>query len=193
MSVKSCASHRDSLEICGTQHFTHPDMQRWFSLVLIAVFANAATPSSSAEDLPSDVILAKKLIESFTQGNKVDGWPHMGPMPRWIITVDTYTQEVSSLVIADLYNRTCEKIQEHYKADMKTYSWNDVMGWPRLATVVQFKISEKPSSYLLVTAVQNNDNDHYSFAYKDGEFNPEGKKLLTTWAIPKGHLREDIK
>jgi hypothetical protein len=79
------------------------------------------------------------------------------------------------------------------KAEMKTYTWVDQMGWPRLATVVQFKIEDRPTSFLLVTAFQNNDNDSYSFSYEDGEFSITDKKLAPSWELPKGHLREDTK
>ncbi len=160
---------------------------------MIAVFGIGWTAPCLAEEASKEVVLAKKLIDSLSKGNKGDGWPHIGPMPRWNIRVDTYTHDVSSLVIADLYNQTCRKLEEHYIAEIKTYTWVDQMGWPRLATVVQFKIGEKPSSFLMVTAFQNNDNDGFSFTYDDGEFSADDKKLMASWAIPKGHLREDSK
>jgi hypothetical protein len=168
-------------------------MKSFFRIFVASLVVAAPLGTAFADDSGKSVTLAKSLIGSFTKGNKGDAWPHIGPMPRWSINIDTFTQEVSSRVIGELYAMTCKKVEEHYKAEMKTYTWVDQMGWPRLATVVQFKIEDRPTSFLLVTAFQNNDNDSYSLSYEDGEFSITDKKLAPSWELPKGHLREDTK
>jgi len=38
----------------------------------------------------------------------------------------------------------------------------------------------------------DNDNDSFSFSYKDGTFDSKGKQLQSPWAFPKGLLRSDL-
>ncbi len=158
-------------------------------IIITTLLITIIFPSASiAKDNP-DVALAKMLIKSLENGNKVDGYPHIGPLDSWELGLDTFTNEVSSETIESLYSSACNKLIKLYKDEVKTYFWSDLEGWPRMATVVQFKIGDKHESYLIIRACQNNDNDSFYFSYKKGEFNIQGKKLMHSWKLPKGHLR----
>lgn len=141
--------------------------------------------------VPSDVSSARQLISSLKRGDGdgVPDWPHLGPVASWRIHIDTYTHDVSSSTIADLYSRACRKLVVLYKDEVKTYSWNDNEGYPRIATIVQFDIAGKPSDVLIVEGDQNNDNDSFTFEYRDGAFDTSKKKLLPSWELPPDHLR----
>ena len=144
---------------------------------------------SCLKALSNDIEIANFLIESLTSKNKVDNWPKLGPLTQWTISIDTFTNEVQSQTIKKLYNKTCIKLQELYPNEIVTYSWNeDILGYPRQATIVQFKNEFKGDSYLMVYVSENNDNDGFVFSYKKGEFDTKDKKKLEDWKIEKGVL-----
>ena len=164
---------------------THSTANRALSVVALSLAM--ILPACAEKNDP--VSITKLLIESVQRGNKIDGWPHMGPLDSWELGIDTFTNEVSSKTIAELYTLTCKKLADLYGEEVKTYFWTDQEGWPRIATVVQFKIGDEARSYLVVRAFQNNDNDSFSFDHIDGEFDIKEKKLMPDSNLPEGLLR----
>jgi len=152
----------------------------------------AALSISTAEASDFDVVrLTKELLASLTSKNKVDKWPRLGPLKKWDLEIDTYTHDLPSSAIADLYNEACSKLAELYGNEVTTYTWKDGEGYPRIETIVQLKNGSHRSSYLIVCAYSNNDNDMFLFAYLAGNFNGRGKLRQSTWNLPKGLLRSD--
>ena len=99
----------------------------------------------------------------------------MGPLTQWSLSVDTFTNKVPSQSIEDLYHLTAAKLDELYPGRLKTYTWNDQIGYPRQVSFVQLSVGEDPYAYLATTAFENNDNDSYEFFTSGGEFLvPEG-------------------
>ena len=103
------------------------------------------------------------------------------------IAVNTFTHDLSSSDIASLYEAGCRRL-DSIRGDrpMETYAWDDVMGYPRLATVVQ-----GPAIYIKVQIGKNNDNDSFKCRYGNGVYDATDKTRLSNWAIPPGTLRQD--
>ncbi len=135
------------------------------------------------------VDITKDLISQLTAKNRVNNWPRLGPLSDWDISIDTFTDEVSSDSIEELYEITCARLEKLYPEKITTYYWEDEMGYPRLATIVEFKNTYYGNLYLITEAYENNDNDSYHFAYRKGVFKTENKKLLKSWKVKKQLLR----
>jgi len=159
--------------------------------ILLSALCASLSVGVTCHGSDDPVGLTRQLIAAMTAENKVDHWPRLGPLKTWDLEVDTYTHDVPSRVIASLYSSACQKLEALYGKEVHTYSWSDLEGWPRIATVVQFQNENRGHSYLVVRAYQNNDNDSFSFEYCSGVFDTARKQMRPSWILPKGHLRTD--
>ena len=81
---------------------------------------------------------------------------------------NTFTDEVSSETIADLYYSACERLEDiRGSHPRKTWVWYDDEGWPRVSSVVLL-----PAAHIKVTASENNDNDAVYVSVTPGPFPP---------------------
>jgi hypothetical protein len=103
------------------------------------------------------------------------------------VRVNTYTHQIPSACIASLYNAACARLGRlHEEGEMKTYSWQDEIGCPLLATVVQAE-----GRYMVAGVIKGNDSDAFWCHVRDGVFDVSGKQQEATWEIPPGTLRDD--
>ena len=122
-------------------------------LLLLCARAIAAEPSAPKQ--------TTDLIDSLRAGDKVDGWPKMGPLKNWHLSVNTYADDLASTAIRDLYYRTCKKLDALYGNEVTSYRWEDGMGYPGQVTVVQFKNEVRGASYLVAGVFEGNDSDSF--------------------------------
>jgi hypothetical protein len=93
-------------------------------LLLLTFCIGFRVESIQATD--GDVVeLTKQLIASLTARNKVDNWPRLGPLQTWDLEIDTYTHDLPSSAIADLYACACKKLATLYGKEVKTFTWED--------------------------------------------------------------------
>jgi hypothetical protein len=84
--------------------------------------------------------------------------------------VNTFSDEVSSASIGDLYYAACNRLEQLRGGyPRRTYHWYDLEGWDRVTSVIQF-----PAGYISVTAANNNDNDSVAVRVVPGVFPPLG-------------------
>jgi hypothetical protein len=82
--------------------------------------------------------------------------------------VNTFSDNVSSANIGDLYYTACNRLEQLRGGyPRRTYHWYDLEGWDRVTSVVQF-----PTGHFSVTAANNNDNDSVSVRVTPGVFPP---------------------
>lgn len=123
------------------------------------------------------------MIAGLTSSNKSNNWPTVGALQSWLLSVNTFTHEVPSQSIADLYDLACRKLQTLYGDKVKTYRWYDALGYPGQVTLVQFKNEVRGNSYLIARVFEANDNDSFTFAYEGGTYDVSKKKLRKDWKL----------
>ena len=107
----------------------------------------------------------------------------MGGLHKWQLSIDTFTHEVPSQSIEDLYYRTCKKLSDLYGKQVVTYRWADRMGYPGQVTIVQFKNEVRGDSYLVAGVFEANDNDSFWFSYIDGNYDSAKKEKRPNWEL----------
>jgi hypothetical protein len=115
------------------------------------------------------------------------GVPAFGETDKNGFSVSTFTHDVSSATIGNLYEVACDRLETLRKGfPRRTYHWVDGERWDRVTSVVQF-----PSCYLSVTAGNNNDNDSVSVRIDPGVFppsNPGPDRFLELKELPDDRL-----
>lgn len=153
-------------------------MMRVLLMLLIAT-----SLSTAKEAKPKVVKQTEEMIAGLTSENKVNKWPTIGALKSWYLSVDTYTHEVPSQSIANLYDLACRKLKSLYGDQVKTYRWLDAIGFPGQVTLVQFKNEVRGNSYLVARVFEANDNDSFTFAYVNGTYDVSKKKLRKDWKL----------
>lgn len=134
---------------------------------------------------PSAVTRTTDLIDSLKAGDKVDGWPKMGPLKTWHLSMNTYADDLESTAIRDLYYRTCKKLDALYGDEVVSYRWKDGLGYPGQVTVVQFKNEVRGDSYLVAGVFEGNDSDSFWFSYAEGVLDVRGKTKRGDWQLDR--------
>ncbi|MBB6050707.1 hypothetical protein [Armatimonas rosea] len=137
---------------------------------------------------PSDVQVARDLIQSLHDSNR----PQLGPLSSWDLHINTYDHPAQGSTIKDLYHQTCRRLEALYPGQLQSYFWRDVEGYPRWVTIVPMERRGEKPQHLRVSAYENNDNDSFRFALRDGKFSVEagemmsekGKERTKSWALP---------
>jgi|GEM_PF-3147419 len=120
------------------------------------------------------------------------GTPSFPAKSEHLFGADTFTDNISSAGIADLYYAACERL-DHLRGSYprKTYRYHDIEGYPGVISVVQF-----PSAHLSVTVFSGNDADSVYLRLLPGNFPPPPNPFtflelqeLPNDRIPKGTLR----
>lgn len=122
------------------------------------------------------------------------GLPRLGASTDSGFSVNTFSDEVTSLTIEELYYAACRRLEGlRESVPRRTFLWSDSMGYPRVSSVMQFS-----QGHMAVTAYNNNDNDMVSIRVGPGPFplivHPQGQfldpKELPDDRLPVGVLRQ---
>lgn len=119
------------------------------------------------------------------------GTPAHDGKPSADFGVNTFTDEVSSDTIADLYYSACERLEDlRGSHPRKTWVWYDDGGWPRVSSVVLL-----PAAHIAVTASENNDNDAVYVSVMPGPFPPPDhspRQFLEMKELPNDRLPNGV-
>ena len=116
--------------------------------------------------------------------------PSMGGLQYWDFSLNTFTDDIETWCIKSLYNDICSHLQSQFGTEaLSSYTYEDQEGWPRQATIVQLRKDTDWPSYLVVTALQNNDNDMIRFSHFKGVFDTSNKHQIPSWELRPHILR----
>lgn len=172
-------------------------MNRFLVLALLlgtTFFTPRAYSEEPISEKQKELAQIRGLIKQLTAAPVRSKRPILGVLTYWNSRINTYSDDFSEQLkreeLYPLYYDCCRIMEKVYGDKMKTFSKEDIMGFPSQFTIVKLEDLDWGKSHLVVGLWEGNDSTGFYFRHLPGDYtSTEGWKKRDTWNLEGVFIR----